>query len=178
MISTAQAGAAHPFMPLEQADFLQLEHAAYLKGLLRPFPFKGKGLQDWANECRVLRDDLIALAQRRVLAQAADYPFRLLPVQLAKQTTGAGTTFLRWRKPDRSAMGVALWQDLMASPSTPDHLIDDLYAIENQRIVLNMQISLTHSIARQAQEAAEKVARADAAYQRRTCAIVSQETNP
>jgi Protein of unknown function (DUF3158). len=48
-------------------------------------------------------------------------------------------------------MGVALWEALLANPATPASLIDELYAMELQRIVLNMQISLTHSIARQAQ---------------------------
>src|SRR5690606_15990177 len=151
---------------LEQADFLTLEHAGYLKGLLKPF--KGKGsLDTWASQCHALRDGLIALAQRRVLAQASAYPFRLLSVHLAQQVTGAGTTFLRWRRPDRSAMGVALWQELIASPATPESLIDDLYAIEVQRIVLNMQISLTHSIARQALDCAGKVAQAHSACVRR-----------
>lgn len=160
-------GLVRRFTPLEQADFLALEHAAFLKGLLKPFKGKG-GLETWASQCHALRDELIALAQRRVLAQATDYPFRLLPAHLAQQTTGAGTNFLRWRRPDRSAMGVVLWQELLANPATPDHLVDDLYAMEVQRIVLNMQISLAHSIARQALEAAEKVAQADAVYQRRT----------
>ena len=160
------AGASRHFVPLEQPDFLRLEHAAYLKGLLRPF--KGKGsLETWANQCAALRDDLIALAQRRVLPQARGYPFNLLGVQLAQQTTGAGTTFLRWRNLDRSSMGVALWEALLANPATPASLIDELYAIELQRIVLNMQISLTHSIARQALECANKAAQAEAAYLRR-----------
>jgi hypothetical protein len=79
-------------------------------------------------------------------------------VQLAQQTTGAGTTFLRWRNHDRSSMGVALWESLLDRPATPASLIDDLYAIELQRIALNMQISLTHSIARQALECASKAA--------------------
>jgi len=160
------AGASRHFVPLEQPDFLRLEHAAYLKGLLRPF--KGKGsLETWANQCAALRDDLIALAQRRVLPQARGYPFNLLGVQLAQQTTGAGTTFLRWRNLDRSCMGVGLWETLLATPSTPATLVDDLYAMEVQRIVLNMQISLTHSIARQALDCAGKMARAEAAYHRR-----------
>ncbi|UQP97371.1 DUF3158 family protein [Xanthomonas arboricola pv. juglandis] len=155
------------FLPLEQTDFQRLEHAAYLKGLLKPF--KGKGsLETWANQCAALRDDLIALAQRRVLQQAIGYPFRLLPIHLAQQTTGAGTVFLRWRNLDRSSMGVGLWEELIAGPATPAALIDDLYALELQRIALNMQISLTHSIARQADECANKMARAEAVYQRRT----------
>ena len=74
---------------------------------------------------------------------------------------------LRWRNLDRSSMGVALWEALLANPATPASLIDELYAIELQRIVLNMQISLTHSIARQALECANKAAQAEAAYLRR-----------
>jgi len=168
MNAAPNLASAPRFTALEQADFLALEHAAYLKGLLRPFPFKGKGsLDTWASQCHALRDGLIALAQRRVLPQARAYPFSLLDVQLAQQVTGAGTTFLRWRRPDRSAMGVALWQELIASPATPDRLIDDLYTIEVQRIVLNMQISLTHSIGRQALDCAGKMARAHAACLRR-----------
>jgi hypothetical protein len=132
-------GASKRFTPLEQTDFQRLEHAPYLKGLLKPF--KGKGsLETWANQCAALRDDLISLAQRRVLSQVHGYPFNLLGVQLAQQTTGAGTTFLRWRNLDRSCMGVALWKALLADPTTPASLIDDLFAMELQRIALNMQI--------------------------------------
>ena len=106
------------FVALEQADFQRLEHAGYLKGLLQPF--KGKGsLETWASQCAALRDDVIGLAQRRVLPQARAYPFSLLHVQLAQQATGAGTTFLRWRNLDRSSMGVALWEALLANPATP-----------------------------------------------------------
>src|SRR5574337_1063627 len=64
-------------------------------------------------------------------------------------------------------IGLALWEALLANPATPRSLIDELYAIELQRIVLNMQISLTHSIARQALECANKAAQAEAAYLRR-----------
>ena len=63
-------------------------------------------------------------------------------------------------------MGVALWEALLANPATPAALIDELYAMELQRIVLNMQISLTHSIARR-QACASKAAQAEAAYLRR-----------
>jgi hypothetical protein len=154
------------FHGLEQTDFQRLAHAGYLKGLLQPF--KGKGsLETWASQCSALRDDVMALALRQVLPQARAYPFNLLAIQLAQQTTGAGTTFLRWRNPNRSAMGVALWQSALTNPSTPDRLVTDLCAIELQRIALNMQISLTHSIARQALECASKMAEAEAIYLRR-----------
>jgi hypothetical protein len=154
------------FQPLEQADFIRLEQAAYLKGFLRPFKCKGT-LEVWANQCHALRDQLIALAQRRVLQQAHGHPFHLLPVELAQQRTGAGTAFLRWRTPDRSAMGVALWQEMMASTATPANLLGDLHALEQQRIVLNMQISLLHSLGRQAQDCASKMALAEDSLMRR-----------
>ncbi|MCW5706911.1 DUF3158 family protein [Shinella sp.] len=150
------------FTPLEQDAFQALKQSASLKGLLRPF--KGKGeLEDWANDCFDLRDDLVLMAQRRLLPQSRRRPFDLLPIELAQQSTGAGTTFLRWRNTDRSAMGVALWEALIASPRTPASLIGDLLAMEEQRIVLNMQISLLHSMARQAQTCAGKIASAHAA---------------
>ena len=166
------------FVALEQADFQRLEHAGYLKGLLQPFKGKGR-LETWASQCAALRDDVIGLAQRRVLPQARAYPFSLLDVQLAQQTTGAGTTFLRWRNLDRSSMGVALWESLLDRPATPASLIDDLYAIELQRIALNMQISLTHSIARLALECASRMDQAEAIYLRRAHGhVASVSTTP
>jgi hypothetical protein len=165
MTDSLLLGASRRFTPLEQTDFQRLEHSAYLNALLKPF--KGKGLEIWANQCAALRDDLIALAQRRVLSQARSHPFNLLGVQLAQQTTGAGTTFLRWRTLDRSRMGAVLWEALLTDPTTPTSLIDDLYAMELQRIALNMQVSLMHSIARQALACANKMAKAEAVYLRR-----------
>jgi hypothetical protein len=151
------------FRPLEQTDFLRLEHAPYLKGLLRPF--KGKGpLETWASQCHRMRDQLVTLAQRRVLQPANAYPFHLLPIELAQQRTGAGTVFLRWRRLDRSEMGVALWQQMMGSRTTPVNLLADLHAIEQQRLVLNMQISLLHTLGRQAGECASKMAEAEDAF--------------
>lgn len=160
------AGATRRFVPLEQTAFQRLEYAAYLKGLLKPF--KGKGdLAVWASQCEALRDALIALTERSLLPQARRPPFNGLPVYLAQQTTGAGTTFLRWRNLDRSAMGVALWEALLDDLRTPAALIDDLHAMEQQRIVLNMQISLLHTLARQAHAGVAAMAHADNVYHHR-----------
>jgi hypothetical protein len=154
------------FFPLEPEAYRRLEHAAYLKGLLRPF--KGKGsLEAWASQCVSLRDDLIALAQGRVLSQARAHPFDFFDIQLAQQKTGAGTTFLRWRSLDHARTGVELWEALIARPATPVNLLTDLLALEEQRIALNMQIGLTHAIARQARDGASKMARAEGVYLRR-----------
>lgn len=155
------------FCPLEQTTFQRLEHAAYLKGLLKPF--KGKGeLEAWASQCAALRDALVTLMERSILPQARRPPFSLFSVCLAQQTSTSGTTLLRWRNLDRSRMGVALWRATIASPLTPANLVDDLYAMELQRIVLNMQISLTHTISRQALDCAAKLGEAEAVYLQRT----------
>jgi len=154
------------FLPLERAAFQKLKQGAFLKGLLTPF--KGKGDMDvWASLCEGWRDQLIALAQQEILSQAQSFPFALLPVQLTMQSTGSGTSFLRWRNIDRSAMGVALWEEMMDSVLTPVHLLPALHAMEQQRLTLNMQISVLHMLARQAQECAAKMAYADAVYQKR-----------
>ena len=70
-------------------------------------------------------------------------------------------------------MGVALWEELMASTGTPVNLLAELHAIELQRITLNMQISLLHTLGRQAQECASKAAEAEDAYLRRLKSIPS-----
>ncbi|WP_031299361.1 DUF3158 family protein, partial [Pseudomonas aeruginosa] len=44
------------FRGLQQGAFMRLEHAAYLKGLLKPF--KGKGdFEAWASQCFAMRDE-------------------------------------------------------------------------------------------------------------------------
>lgn len=86
---------------------------------------------------------------------------------------------MRWRNIDRSTMGVVLWEDLVNRPGTPASLIDDFYAMELQRIELNMQISLVHSIARQALDCAGKMAHAEEIYQRRVQGrAITQEESP
>ncbi|NWA05401.1 DUF3158 family protein [Pseudomonas gingeri] len=154
------------FQPLQQSAFSALEHGAFLKGLLKPFKGKGELIEmgDW---CCALTEGLVELAMQNVLAQAERYPFTLLPIRLVRQSTGAGTVFLRWSRMDRSKMGVDLWAELMSDERTPFSLISDLYALEIQRIIINMQISLTHSISRQAFLCAGKVDLAERAYQRR-----------
>lgn len=154
------------FQPLQQSAFSALEHTAFLKGLLKPF--KGKGdLMQFGDDCSQLMNGLVQLANEQVLAQAERYPFTLLPIRLTRQSTGAGTVFLRWSRMDRSKMGVELWGDLLLDGRTPDGLVPDLLAIERQRVTINMQISLIHSMSRQAFLCASKISAAEQIYQRR-----------
>ncbi|APQ10983.1 integrase [Pseudomonas oryzihabitans] len=160
------------FQPLQQTVFASLQHAPFYKGLLKPF--KGKGeLDQLAEQCRSLAADLNALAQERVLAQAQRYPFTLLPIRLTHQVTSAGTVFLRWQKVGTRQMGVQLWEELCQDTKTPESMLADLHALEQQRIALNMQISLVHSIGRQAAECAEKMAQADAVITKRLAQTAS-----
>ncbi|WP_295460794.1 DUF3158 family protein [uncultured Pseudomonas sp.] len=159
------------FQPLQQTVFASLQHAPFYKGLLKPF--KGKGAMDQlAEQCRSLAADLNALAQEQVLAQAQRYPFTLLPIRLTHQVTSAGTMFLRWQEVGTRRMGVQLWEELCQDTKTPESMLADLHALEQQRIALNMQISLVHSIGRQAAECAEKMAQADAVYTERLQQII------
>lgn len=160
------------FRPLQQEAFQRLQQAASLKGLLKPF--KGKGeLTQFADLCRAQESDLKALAQE-VLSQARRYPFTLVPVRLTEQNTQAGTQFLRWQLVTDRRMGVGVWAEMMGSPRTPESMLQDLYVIELQRITLNMQMSLLHSITKQAAECAEKMGQAEAVYTAR----LQQLNNP
>lgn len=160
------------FRPLQQEAFQRLQQAASLKGLLKPF--KGKGeLNQFADLCRAQESDLKALAQE-VLSQARRYPFTLVPVRLTEQNTQAGTQFLRWQQVTDRRMGVGVWAEMMGSPRTPESMLQDLYVMELQRITLNMQMSLLHSITKQAAECAEKMGQAEAVYTAR----LQQLNNP
>ncbi|NWA23982.1 DUF3158 family protein [Pseudomonas gingeri] len=160
-----------PFRPLQQEAFQRLQQAASLKGLLKPF--KGKGeLTQFAELCREQESGLKAFAQE-VLVQARRYPFTRVPVRLTEQNTQAGTQFLRWQQVTDRRMGVGVWAEMMSSSRTPESLLHDLYAMELQRITLNMQMSLLHSIAKQAFECAEKMGQAEAVYMSR----LQQHTN-
>lgn len=151
------------FQPLQQDAFTGLQHAPFLKGLLKPFKGKG-GMLQLAELCRSLEADLNALAEDQVLAQANRHPYTLLPVRMVRQRTSAGTVFLRWQEMGTRQMGVNVWSSLLADPRTPESLLQDLHSMEQQRVALNMQISLVHTIGRQAAECAEKMAQSDAVY--------------
>ncbi|MBK3453208.1 MULTISPECIES: DUF3158 family protein [Pseudomonas] len=164
------------FQPLQQSAFSAIEHASFFKGLLKPFKGKGELIQ-FGDVCGQLMNSLIQLATDEVLAQAERYPFTLLPIRMTRQSTGAGTVFLRWSRMDRSKMGVDLWVDLLGNDRTPIRLVPDLYAMELQRITINMQISLIHSISRQAFLCASKIRVAEQIYQQRISQRVTSNTS-
>lgn len=136
-----------------------IEHGASLKGLLKPF--KGKGELEVLEQ--VARGIELALAgvMDEVMAQAGRPLYHLLEAQLTKQTASGGTVFLRWRSRGYARMGVSVWAEQMAAPNLPSSVRQELYRYEIARITLNMQMSVVHSLRRQARECAEKMASAE-----------------
>lgn len=147
-----------------------LEQLTSLKGL-----FKGKGeLLALAEACLAVRDQLLQEDLPAALSRARVSPLHLLPVHLSRQATSAGTVFLRWRRVDRAAMGVAQWQALLLAPATPSALVPTLYQLECQRVLLNARISLTHSLAQLAQRTADQLAHAERIHQQRQSHVATE----
>lgn len=159
-------------MPLDVLTpdaYRQLEHAASLKGLLKPF--KGKGeLEHLAQVARDIEAQLSQLMEA-VMQQAGRPPYSLLDMRLVRQNTGAGSTFLRWRSRDFVRMGVAVWEQQMANPALPPAVRDGLYRFECERIALNLQMSVVHSLFRQASTCATKMASAEQVLRQFTTAV-------
>ena len=149
--------------------YRQLEHAASLKGLLKPF--KGKG--ELNHLAQVARDIEAQLGQlmEAVMQQAGRPPYSLLKMRLVRQNTGAGCTFLRWRSRDFVRMGVAVWEQQMANPALPPAVRDGLHRFECERIALNLQMSVVHSLLRQASTCAIKMASAEQVLRQFTTAV-------
>jgi len=153
------------FKPLQQSAYQALQQSASLKGLLKPF--KGKGeLDQLAAQCSALEVGVRELTQE-VLEQVRQHPFALLPVRLIEQNTAAGTTFLRWQHVQTRRMGVGVWRWQLDQPKTSRQLLQDLFALEQHRITLNMQTTILHFIGKQAAECAEKMGQAEAEFQAR-----------
>ncbi|WLH21001.1 DUF3158 family protein [Pseudomonas rhodesiae] len=148
-----------PFEALTPDAYRQLEHAASLKGLLKPF--KGKGeLEHLAQVAREIEAQLCHLMEA-VVQQAGQPPYSLLDIRLVLQNTNAGSTFLRWRTRDFARMGVAVWERQVSNKVLPLAVHEGLHRFECNRIALNLQMSVVHSLYRQASACAIKMASAE-----------------
>ncbi|NNB36083.1 DUF3158 family protein [Pseudomonas fragi] len=148
-----------PFDALTPDAYRQLEHAASLKGLLKPF--KGKGeLEYLAQVAREIEAQLCHLMEA-VVQQAGQPPYSLLDIRLVLQNTSAGSTFLRWRTRDFARMGVAIWERQICNNALPQAVRERLHRFECDRIALNLQMSVVHSLYRQATTCAIKMASAE-----------------
>jgi hypothetical protein len=158
-----------PFEALTPDAYRQLEHAASLKGLLKPF--KGKGeLEHLAQVAREIEGQLSRLMET-IVQQAGCPPYSLLEIRLVLQNTSAGSTFLRWRTRDFSRMGVAVWERQVANKTLPQAMREGLYRFECERIALNLQMSVVHSLCRQATTCAIKMSSAHRLLRQLTTAV-------
>ena len=158
-----------PFKALTPDAYRQLEHAASLKGLLKPF--KGKGeLEHLAQVAREIEAQLRHLMEA-VVQQAGQPPYSLLDIRLVLQNTSAGSTFLRWRTRDFARMGVAVWERQVSNNALPLAVHEGLYRFECNRIALNLQMSVVHSLYRQASTCAINMASAERLLRQFTPAV-------
>ncbi|MEE5086738.1 DUF3158 family protein [Pseudomonas marginalis] len=158
-----------PFEALTPDAYRQLEHAASLKGLLKPF--KGKGeLEHLAQMAREIEAQLCDLMEA-VVQQAGQPPYSLLGIRLVLQNTSAGSTFLRWRTRDFTRMGVAVWERQICNKVLPQVVREGLRRFECNRIALNLQMSVVHSLYRQATTCAIKMDSAERLLRQFTTAV-------
>lgn len=168
-MSPMNSAQSMPHEVLTADAYRQLEHAASLKGLLKPF--KGKG--ELEHLAQVARDIEVQLGRlmEAVIQQAGRPPYSLLGMRLVLQNTGTGSTFLRWRTRNYACMGVAVWEHQVANPALPPAIREGLYRFECDRIALNLQMSVVHSLFRQARTCAIKMAHAEQVLRQFTTAV-------
>lgn len=158
-----------PVETLTLDAYRQLEHAASLKGLLKPF--KGKGeLEHLAQVARGIEAQLCHLMEA-VVQQAEQPPYSLLDIRMVLQNTSAGSTFLRWRTRDFARMGVAVWERQVRNNALPPVVREGLHRFECDRIALNLQMSVVHSLYRQATTCAIKISSAERLLRQSTTAM-------
>ncbi|EJM1221358.1 DUF3158 family protein [Salmonella enterica] len=95
--------------------------------------------------------------QTLVLHRAWRWPLQYLPLMLCRGPARSGADFLRWRNQQNNRSGTAAWQTLMQDASVSLAVRDALLAIERDRIVFNMQMSVLTFILRQIRECSVKM---------------------
>ncbi|WP_023219464.1 DUF3158 family protein [Salmonella enterica] len=136
------------YRALSDADWLAYENS--LKGLLRvrePQALARSATEAAANLHQI---------QTLIIHRAWRWPLRYLPLLLCRGPARSGADFLRWRNQQNNRSGTPGWQALVQDASLPQEVRHALLAIEHDRIVFNMQMSVTTFILRQIRECAIK----------------------
>lgn len=105
------------------------------------------------------------------MQQAGQPPYSLLGIRLVLQNTSAGSTFLRWRTRDFTRMGVAVWERQISNKALTQVVREGLRRFECNRIALNLQMSVVHSLYRQATTCAIKMDSAERLLRQFTTAV-------
>lgn len=134
---------------LSEADWLAYEVS--LKGLL-----KVREPQALARSATEAAANLHQI-QTLIVHRAWRWPLKYLPLLLCRGPARSGADFLRWRNQQNNRSGIPGWQALVQDTSLPQAVREALLSIERDRIVFNMQMSVTTFILRQIRECAIKI---------------------
>lgn len=138
------------YRALSADDWLAYESC--LKGLLRVR--EPQALLRHATEAEATLHQI----QQLLLHRAWRWPLRQLPLMLCRGPARSGAVFLRWRNQQNNRSGIPAWQALVQNPTLPPEVREALLAIERDRILFNMQMSVITFILRQIRECALKLA--------------------
>ncbi|QLB12767.1 uncharacterized protein DUF3158 [Bisgaardia hudsonensis] len=87
-----------------------------------------------------------------------------LPIFMIKdKSSSSGGAFLRWRSMNHTGTGETVWQPLLTDKNMSEQLRDQLVAVEKDRILVNMQVSIFNYILRQLLECASKIEKVEKA---------------
>lgn len=146
---------ASRYQALTREDWLAYESC--LKGLLRVREPQ-LSAQSAADAAATLHQ-----LQTRIIHRAWRWPLRHLPLLLCRGPARSGANFLRWRNQQNNRSGIPAWRALLQDASQPPQIRDALLAIEQDRILFNMQMSITTFLLRQIRECSLKMADARSA---------------
>lgn len=141
------------YRALTGVDWLAYESS--LKGLLRVR--EPVLLARYATEAAATLHQI----QTLILHRAWRWPLQYLPLLLCRGPARSGATFLRWRNQQNNRSGTAAWLALVQDTSLPQEVRNALLAIERDRIVFNMQMSVVTFIQRQIRECSAKMTDAE-----------------
>ncbi|MCU9999550.1 DUF3158 family protein [[Pasteurella] aerogenes] len=96
--------------------------------------------------------------QLEMVQRVKSSELQTLPIFMIKdKSSSSGGTFLRWRSMNHTGTGETVWQPLLSNKNVSESLRDEFVAVEKDRILVNMQVSIFNYILRQLSECASKI---------------------
>lgn len=98
------------------------------------------------------------MAAQDNMVQSVRQELSPLAVYMIKdKASSSGGTFLRWRSMQNARTGGTVWQPIVDDKSVPVDVRKKVVAVEKDRILINMQISVFNHILRQLADCSEKL---------------------
>ena len=102
--------------------------------------------------------------QLDMVQRVRDSELQNLPIFMIKdKSSSSGGTFLRWRSMNHTGTRETVWHPLLTDKNVPEPLRNQLVAVEKDRILVNMQVSIFNYILRQLSECASKIEKVEKA---------------